>query len=36
MKGEMLINRKYPIGLFVILLVVVKNGIKKYLTELRA
>jgi hypothetical protein len=27
-------NRKYPIGLFVILLVVVKNGIKKYLTEL--
>jgi len=29
-------NRKYPIGLFVILLVAVKNGMKKYLTEFGA
>jgi len=36
MKGGMLINCKYPIGLFIILLVVVKNGMKKYLTELGA
>ena len=29
-------NRKYLNGLFVILMVAVKNGMKKYLTELGA